>query len=214
MHTDVVLYGPAYSTYTRTVRLALEEKSIAYRLKEVDFIRGENRTPEHLARHPFGKVPVLQHGDFMLHETAAITCYVDRVFDGIALQPENNRKCAQMLEIIGIIVSYIYPEIIVRIVVERLIKPLVGREPDEAVIGKGAERLERGLGVLERCMGDDAYLLGDSISLADLYLIPMWAFFLQTPEGRGGVWIPQRLDSWWAMASERPSVVGTQAVLE
>ena len=46
----VVVYGPAYSTYTRTARLALEEKGIAYRLHEVDFFNGEGQKPEHLAR--------------------------------------------------------------------------------------------------------------------------------------------------------------------
>ena len=51
-----VVYGPAYSTYTRTVRLALEEKGVDYDLVEVDLIAGATQAPEHLARHPFGKV--------------------------------------------------------------------------------------------------------------------------------------------------------------
>ena len=37
----VVIYGPTYSTYTRTARLALEEKGVAYRLHEVDTLGGE-----------------------------------------------------------------------------------------------------------------------------------------------------------------------------
>jgi glutathione S-transferase len=47
-----VVHGPAYSTYTRTVRLALEEKGAGYKLDEVDILKGGGNSPEHLARQP------------------------------------------------------------------------------------------------------------------------------------------------------------------
>lgn len=56
-----IIYGPAYSTYARTVRLALEEKGVGYDLVEVDLLGGAAKAPEHLARHPFGKVPAFEH---------------------------------------------------------------------------------------------------------------------------------------------------------
>src|SRR5690606_33774354 len=62
-----VVYGPAYSTYTRTCRLALEEKGADYDLVEVDIFSGANTTPEHLARHPFGKVPAFAHDGLELY---------------------------------------------------------------------------------------------------------------------------------------------------
>jgi glutathione S-transferase len=49
--------GPAYGTNARTTHLALEEKGVDYDLVEVDRIVGAAKAPEHLARHPFGKVP-------------------------------------------------------------------------------------------------------------------------------------------------------------
>ena len=214
MPNNVILYGPAYSTYTRTVRLALVEKGVAYRLEEVDFLRGATRSAEHLARHPFGKVPVLQHGDFMLHEVGAITHYVDQGFDGPPLQPADLRMRARMFELVGSIVSYIYPAIVGQIIVERLVKPIIDQDPDEANIDKGVRRLEKGLLVLKNYVGDNSYLLENSISLADLYLIPMWSYFLQTPEGRGRVQVPQNMERWWTTMRGRPSVVSTEAVLE
>jgi glutathione S-transferase len=57
----VTVYGPAYSTYARTVRLVLEEKGAPYELVEVDLLKGETKTPAHLARNPFAKVPTLDH---------------------------------------------------------------------------------------------------------------------------------------------------------
>ena len=106
---DLILYGSGYSTYTRTARLALEEKGVAYRLVEIDFLRGANKTPEHLSRHPFGKVPVLEHGDLKLYETSAITEYIDSPFSGAPLQPKDARARARMLQVIGIANSYLYP---------------------------------------------------------------------------------------------------------
>jgi glutathione S-transferase len=52
---------------------------------------GEGQKPEHLARHPWGKVPVLEHDGFSLFETVAVTRYVDEGFPGRSLQPADAR---------------------------------------------------------------------------------------------------------------------------
>ena len=75
-----IIYGPDYSTYVRTVRLAHEEKPVEYRLEPVHILGGEAQQPGHLQRHPFGKVPAFEHDGFTLYETTAIVRYVDRVF--------------------------------------------------------------------------------------------------------------------------------------
>lgn len=213
MPDSLIVFGPDYSTYTRTVRLVLEEKGIAYTLVPVDFLRGANRSPDHLARHPFGKVPVLQHGDFTLHEVGAITAYIEETFGGVELLPTDRRMRARTRELVGSIVAYIYPAMVGQIVVERLVKPLIGQCPDEESIDQGARRLESRLQVLEQYVGQHSYLLERSITLADLYLIPMWAYFLQTPEGKERVRIPEKLAHWWCVMRERPSVVATEACL-
>ena len=37
--------------------------------------------PEHLALHPFNRVPILRHGDFTVYETSAIASYIDEAFE-------------------------------------------------------------------------------------------------------------------------------------
>ena len=81
------LYGLERSVYTRIARLALEEKGVAYTLHETEIFGPGGVPAEHLARHPFGRIPVLEHGDFQLSETASITRYVDEGCRGPALQP-------------------------------------------------------------------------------------------------------------------------------
>ena len=50
-----IVDGPAYGTDARAARLALEEKGVD--LAEFDLIAGAIEATEHLAPHPFGKVP-------------------------------------------------------------------------------------------------------------------------------------------------------------
>ena len=61
--TKPILYGPGFSTYVRAARLALAEKEVPYDLREIDMFAGAHKEPENLARHPFGKVPYIKHGD-------------------------------------------------------------------------------------------------------------------------------------------------------
>ena len=56
----ITLYGFDGSTYVRTVRMLLAEKGAQYDQVPVHVLKGEPRQPEHLARHPFGKVPVVE----------------------------------------------------------------------------------------------------------------------------------------------------------
>src|SRR5580692_6009962 len=92
--TDIAVHSIPGSPYGRAVLLALEEKRAAYRL--VPVVPKTLRSPELLARHPFGRVPVLEHGDFRLFETQAIVRYLDRVLPGPALTPPEPRSAARM----------------------------------------------------------------------------------------------------------------------
>ena len=79
----VELIGYRYSVYLRIARLVLAEKGVAFTQVEVNPFAG---APDwYLALHPFGRVPTLRHGDFVLYETSAISRYVDAAFDGPAL---------------------------------------------------------------------------------------------------------------------------------
>lgn len=78
----VILYGFPQSTYVRTARMACEEKGVPYQLESIKL---RSDAPREL--HPFGEIPVLQNGNFVLYETPAIARYVDEAFDGPPQQP-------------------------------------------------------------------------------------------------------------------------------
>ena len=202
-----IIHGPAYSTYVRTTRMTLEEKGVVYDLREFDFMQG--MPEEHLKRHPFGKVPAFEHDGFMLYETSAITRYVDEAFDGPALQPADVRARARMAQIVGIIDSYTYGPVLGQIVIQRLVVPMMNGTPDEAAITAALPAATKALGVLENLLGDQPFLAGKALSLADLHLAPILAYFSATKEGEQVLAATPNLRRWFAAMSTRPSFTGT-----
>ena len=76
----ITFHSMAASGYLRAAQQLADEKGVTYDVNE--FVVG---SPEHPRLHPFGKMPL--HGDVVLYETLAIAHFIDRAFDGPALQP-------------------------------------------------------------------------------------------------------------------------------
>src|SRR5450631_3808292 len=108
MH-EMVLWGFDGSTYVRTVKMVLAEKAFTdFEQVPLNVLAGEPKAPEHLDRHPFGKVPVLDHAGMRILETTAIARYLNDVLPGKSLIPASPRDRARMDMIIGIVDSYGY----------------------------------------------------------------------------------------------------------
>jgi glutathione S-transferase len=201
---DVILYGAADRAHERAARLALEEKGVPYDL--VDVPLGQWNEPAHLSRHPFGRIPVFEHRGFVLYETQAILRYVDAAFPGVPLQPTDPRQAARMNQIMGIVDSYVVPNVSYGICFQRLRAPLLGRVPDEAMIVAALPMARTCLDAIDALKGDNPFLAGGEISLADLMLAPHYFYFSITPEGRDVLGPHQRLRHWWQTMETRDSV--------
>jgi glutathione S-transferase len=204
---EIAVYGIPGSPLVRAALLGLEEKGVPYRLQALSV--GENRGEAHLARHPFGRVPVIEHGDFRLYETQAILRYVDAAFPGPALQPTEPRAAARMNQVMGISDWYVFRDIGVGIVFQRIVGPiLLGRAADEAVIREALPKAQVCIGELERLLGDQPYFVGEMPSIADLMLAPQLDYFAATPEG--GVMLARTsLAAWLERMNARPSMRAT-----
>jgi glutathione S-transferase len=201
-----VLYGASYSVYTRIAWLALEEKGVPHRLVETDVFAAGGPSAEHLRRHPFGRIPVLDHGGFVLYETAAIARYVDEGFPGPRLQPDGAAARARMTQMIGILDRYGYRPMVWDVYVERISAREEGRASDERRIAAGLARSATVLGELERMIGTRAFLADESITLADLHAAPMIAYFRLAAEGAEAFSRHGRLAAWWERMNGRPSL--------
>jgi glutathione S-transferase len=201
------LFGPTYSTYARTARLAMEEKGVAYELEEVDVMKPVGAA--HLARQPWGKVPAFEHDGFAIYETQAIARYIDESFGGAKLQPKDTKKRARMNQILGILDSYGYPSMISGVVVERMFSP----KADENRVKEAMVSATKTLDALETLIGTHSYLADDEISLADLMAVPIIDYFASTPEGKAALAKRPKVSAWWNRIKERPSVAKTRPKL-
>jgi glutathione S-transferase len=205
--STIIVHGIPGSPYVRMPLLACEEKGVAWRLAPMSF-GGSTKAPEHLARHPFGRIPAIEHDDFKLYEAQAIIRYIDQAFDGPSLMPADPRKQARMNQVMNIVDWYVMPSISAGIGFNRLIKPKFGMEPDEAKITESLPQARTCVTALEDVLGGNAFFAGEAVSLGDLAAIAHLELFGQTPEG-ADMLAGSPLLGWMERMSERPSVKNT-----
>ena len=205
---NVILYGPEWSAYTRTVRLVLLEKEIDYVLEDVDFSNG-TMPAEHFKLHPFGKVPVLSHGEFTIYETSAICRYLDAAFDGLALEPTNIHKLGRMAQVIAVFDAYLSEEIRMGYVSELLINPKLGFSSDEEKAAKSRATIEKAFEGLAGLLTSDKFFVGEKLTLADLHAAPLFDYLEMTPGGGEIIATQPRLRTWWGSIKTRTSMIDT-----
>ena len=204
-----LLFGLERSVYTRIARLALEEKAVPYYLHEVEIFGPSGVPVEHYARHPFGRIPVLQHGDFSLYETGAISRYVDETFPGPALQPSDPLMRARMNQTIAILDAYAYRPMVWGVFVQRVRVPLNGGTPNETEIASSLQSAATCLRALETLRGSASFLAGEDVSLADFHAFPILRYFCLAPEGYSLLKSHRALFAWYEAMLARSSVSRT-----
>ncbi len=124
MIAPIILHGYRFSVYSRIARIVLEEKGVEYAMVEVDpFAKKVPRAYREL--HPFGRVPVLSHGEFVLYETSAIERYIDSAFPSPPLTPTEAPNIARMAQVVAIIDNYGYWPISASVFTQRV--PAISR---------------------------------------------------------------------------------------
>ncbi|RFC64995.1 glutathione S-transferase family protein [Fulvimarina endophytica] len=207
---DYKLWGFDGSTYVRTVKMVFAEKHGGnYEQVPVNVLEGEPKSEEHLERHPFGKVPVLDHKGFRIIETPAICQYLDTLLPGIALVPSDPKSRARMDMVTSIVDSYTYGPVVGGVVGYHLFPDFVGGK-DDAAHEKGIKDAKHALTQLMKIKGSDQYLAGEQISIADLYLAPLVAYICKTPHKDEFMTEVDGLSDWWALISNRESFKATE----
>lgn len=194
MGNDIVLYGYDPSSYVFSVRMLLAEKGVSYRSVPLDVIAGEPQAEEHLERHPFGKVPVLECDGFRVIETSAILRYVNDAFEGPSFIPDNPIDRARMDMGSALYDTYGYATM-ARIVGYHRFPAFVGY-PDRDAVEASIERMRTLLIELMRLRGDSRFIAGDRPSLAELFVAPA-CFYLELVDDGPRVLDVPGLDAWW-----------------
>jgi glutathione S-transferase len=206
--SEFIVHSLPGSPFGRAVLSTLEEKGASWRLSPV--AAGTLRSPEHLARHPFGRVPVLEHDGFLLYETQAILRYLDRVLPNPSLTPADPKRTARMDQVMNVNDWYLFQGVANVVVFHRVVGPRVmGLAPDEAAIEAAMPKARAVFEELARLLGDQPFFAGDAISLADLLVAPQLGLFTLTPEWSALGATHENLVAWLARMEARPSLQAT-----
>ncbi len=193
--SDLTLWGFDGSTYVRTIKMLLAEKGVTgFKQVQLNVLAGDPKSGEHLERHPFGKVPVVDVDGLRLIETSAIARYLDATLPGTSLVPKTPADRARMDLAIGIIDSYGYGALLGGIAAYHLFPDFVGGKNDEA-LKRGIETGHKVIEFVMKTKGGSPFIAGD-LSLADLYLAPI-AFYVSLTPDQTAVFDTPGFSDWW-----------------
>jgi glutathione S-transferase len=202
--TKPEIIGSERSSYTRIVRMVCEEKGIAYDLTETLLGAAEIR-----ALHPFGKMPILRHGDLVLCESKAIATYLDRAFDGPQLIPSELRLAALTEQWVSLINTAIDPLLVRRYLLAYAVPKTADGKPDRALIEALLPEVRAQLALLDDAVAATNHLVGDHFTLADVYLLPILHYLKLLPESGPMLAPSTALDRYLQTHAARPSYIRT-----
>jgi glutathione S-transferase len=116
-------------------------------------------------------------------------------------------RCNQLISIAD---NYAYPQMVWGVYVERVSKPKKGTPTDERKLASAARSAASCLGAMAQLMGAGPWLVGDHVTLADLYAAAMFHYFMMAPEAEGLIDPFHNLKRWWSRVSCRPSMIKTR----
>ncbi|KAK2441488.1 glutathione S-transferase F9 [Trifolium repens] len=201
----VKVYGPDYACPKRVI-VCLIEKDIEFETVHVDGFKGEHKEAEYLKLQPFGLLPVIQDGDYILYESRAILRYYAEKYknqgtDLLGKTIEERGLVEQWLEV----EAHNFNPPVYNLVMNILVYPLVGLPSDPKVIEESKEKLGKVLDIYEERLSKTKYLAGDFFSLADLSHLPFGHYLMNSMGLENMVKERKHVSAWWDDISNRPS---------
>jgi glutathione S-transferase len=191
------------SNFVRTVRMVAHEKDVEYELVP--------QTPHSLAVkaiNPFGLIPVMRHGDLQIGESQAIARYLDRIGSGAALIPAAPVFAARVDAWVATIATNID-----KVLLRQYVVPYIFHKDDDGNvirtdIDKAIKRFPRVFGTLNDAVSG-GYVVGDTFSMADCFIMPMLAVAQMFPEGKAAMAEHAALKEYFERVGARESFVAT-----
>jgi glutathione S-transferase len=195
------------SPYGRAVLVTCLEKGAPHRHQRV--APGQHKSPEHLARHPFGRVPAIEDDGFELYETQAIIRYVDAAYPGPSLTPSDPKAKALMDQAIGVIDCYFFADNSAKTLgFNRIVAPKLGFPVNEEAAQAAIPGTRHVLGVLGAMVKDRPYIAGETFTLADIHAGTQVDLLSSAPEVAEMI-AGSPLEPWLQRLRARPSFAAT-----
>jgi glutathione S-transferase len=200
----IKLYHDVPSTNCDRVKIVLAEKGLAWESIWVKLGKMEQKSPEHLQRNPYGKIPVIDDAGKLLFESCIINEYLDEKYPNPPLQPKDPYLRARGRILVDYFLNYLHePYWALR---GEMIKKYEA-ERDQKIVSETRSEVTARLQYLEEALGDKPFFLGD-YSLTDIAMLPRFPR-LQQYGVLPNTALP-KLTAWLERMKQRPAV---QAVL-
>ena len=171
--SDAVLYGYWRSSATYRTRIALNLKGVVYRTVGVNLLNDENLNAGHIARHPSGRVPILEIDGVRIGQSMAMIDYLDQTRPEPPLLPREPKLRAHTLDLKDQVVADIHP--LNNTSTLARLRTQFGAD-DAAIARWYAHWIIRGFGVLEKMLpASGHFCVGMGVTLADIVLVPQVA---------------------------------------
>ncbi len=202
--SKLTIVGTPLSTYVRTLRMLCEEKGVDYALDpqppQCEAVKAIN---------PFGRIPVLRHGDLELAESAAIGRYIDRLFAGPTFFPEAPVAAAKVDQWVSCVNTEFYDFLIRQYLFAYYFPKTDDGQPDRALIDGQQEELQAKLALLDLTVGKNGWLASGDLSFADLNLYPIVFYLMGLPESGEIIKSLGHLNGYQERIAERDSAKAT-----
>lgn len=168
--SETILFGYWRSSATYRTRIALNLKGVSYRTVGVHLLKDEQVQPAHLARHPSGRVPILEIDGHRIGQSMAMIDYLDETRPEPPLMPRDAALRAQVRDFKDQIVADIHP--LNNTSTLARLRSQFGA--DDAMIASWYEHwIVRGFRVLEQMLpSSGGFCVGQAVTLADIVLVP------------------------------------------
>jgi len=165
----IELYWGSGSPFAWRVMLTLEVKGLVYESKLLEFSKGEHKTPAYLQLNPRGKVPTLKDGNFVVYESLAIMSYLDRKYPSPPLFGNTAEETGLIWRTISECESYLTSAS------DKVVRPLFFNNGLDKVdeIQQAAQAIRQELKRLDERLATANWLVGQSITAADIAVFPM-----------------------------------------
>ena len=158
------------SPHSRKVEAVALHLGLHVEIQEHNLFAGDLRKAAYLAINPNGRVPALEDGNFVLWESIAITQYMAERSGNQQLLPRDPRARADVLRWQSWDLAH-FSRHFGALAFETVAKPRRGLPTDAAAVERAQAELARSAPVLDACVADRRYLVGEDVTLADYSLV-------------------------------------------
>lgn len=163
------IYADPITVNCRKVLAGLDFIGAPYELVHVDYFKGEQKAEPYLSLNPNASIPALVDGDLVLWESNAILQYAADKVGNDSAYPRDLKVRADINRWLLWESSSWFPSCYV-FLVENCVKPLLGSQPDPAVLEAQAVQFHKLAGILDARLAQNPWVAGKAPTIADIAL--------------------------------------------